>query len=936
LIVRHSCGCLLPSIAEAVLDESNGTNMACASDGGNPISRDEKPDLAGVLAGQRRGLLSEMAHAAGGSPFAQIEAARLLNGLVGELQHGTSGAFLSALDETLNQVAQRGERIKDWQSAISVLHRRIQPYIASGSLYARASDLWHQARVMIAEASWRNQSWKRIQNEEQERRLRDFGARLATVLEEEELAEVLARELPDLGVPRGLLSVYTDPRSPSGQAQLFMGCDSGGRLRLQAGEEIFPAPQLAPERFWMDEERFSMLVQPLYLRDLRLGFMLLETEGQASSRESVLWEALHTQISGALASVMLHREAVHARREAEAGWKLAEERRREAEDANQLKSRFLSMVSHEMRTPLNVIAGLSESLIQQSETHDPVSEDLAALYRDIRRIYASAQHLDNLIRDVLDLAVSQVGQLKILREPLDVAETILPVIELGERLAGEKHLTWQVHLEPDLPPVLYDRTRLRQILINLVTNAVKFTDQGSVELSVARSDGEVRFSVRDTGLGIAPEEQSMIFEEFRRSERAGARGYGGMGLGLAICRRLVEMGGGKIRVESSGEVGGGSTFTFAFPELTENTPLAAAPSSQVLVLHDQENSSLVAQLGAAGFQVEQLRVTADTAWHAFILTAPPAAVVLEFSPDNSLGAEIAAGFKNDPVLVNIPILFCTLESGYGALYELKTLQKPVAAPQLVQALEREGFGSPRDNPCPILVVDDEPGNLDLHARLIERHLPGCRVQRAHNGREALEVMRAEPPGLVLLDLMMPEMNGFDVLEAMRLSETLRAVPVIVLTSQKLTEREMQLLNQGVQAVLQKGIFSAEETLAHLKAALRRGKHLGSEARRIARLAMAFIHEHYRDPIARKDLAEAGGVSQEYLSTCFHRETGITPSEYLERYRIQQARRLLETTDLPVTRVALEVGFYDSSYFGRVFRREVGVTPVAYRRGERQG
>jgi YesN/AraC family two-component response regulator len=210
------------------------------------------------------------------------------------------------------------------------------------------------------------------------------------------------------------------------------------------------------------------------------------------------------------------------------------------------------------------------------------------------------------------------------------------------------------------------------------------------------------------------------------------------------------------------------------------------------------------------------------------------------------------------------------------------------------------------------------------------------VQRAHNGREALEVMRAEPPGLVLLDLMMPEMNGFDVLEAMRLSETLRAVPVIVLTSQKLTEREMQLLNQGVQAVLQKGIFSAEETLAHLKAALRRGKHLGSEARRIARLAMAFIHEHYRDPIARKDLAEAGGVSQEYLSTCFHRETGITPSEYLERYRIQQARRLLETTDLPVTRVALEVGFYDSSYFGRVFRREVGVTPVAYRRGERQG
>jgi YesN/AraC family two-component response regulator len=280
----------------------------------------------------------------------------------------------------------------------------------------------------------------------------------------------------------------------------------------------------------------------------------------------------------------------------------------------------------------------------------------------------------------------------------------------------------------------------------------------------------------------------------------------------------------------------------------------------------------------------------------------------------------------------IPLLFCTLNQEHGAFYELKTLQKPVAGQQLVQALEREGFARQQPERS-ILVVDDEPGNLDLHARLIEQHLPGCRVRLAHNGREALVQMNAEKPSLVLLDLMMPEMNGFEVLDAMRLSDTLRSVPVIVLTSQKLAEREMQLLNQGVNAVLEKGLFSAEETLEHLEVALARSKHLGSEARRVARLAMAFIHEHYRDPVSRKDLAEAAGVSQEYLSTCFHRETGVTPSDYLERYRIKQARRLLETTDLPVTRVALEVGFFDSSYFGRVFRREVGVSPVAYRRGE---
>jgi YesN/AraC family two-component response regulator len=225
--------------------------------------------------------------------------------------------------------------------------------------------------------------------------------------------------------------------------------------------------------------------------------------------------------------------------------------------------------------------------------------------------------------------------------------------------------------------------------------------------------------------------------------------------------------------------------------------------------------------------------------------------------------------------------------------------------------------------------------LDLHTRLIRGQMPEMEIRKACNGREALSEMRKARPGLVLLDLMMPEMNGFEVLKEMQASEALRGIPVVVMTSQKLSEREMQQLSQGVAAVLEKGLFTPEETLGQLKAALERRKRLGSEARRVARLAMAYIHQHYREPISRKDLADTVKVSQEYLSTCFHRETGVTPSDYLERYRIKQAKRLLETTDQPITKVAMEVGFYDSSYFGRVFRREVGVTPLAYRRGERK-
>jgi signal transduction histidine kinase/DNA-binding LacI/PurR family transcriptional regulator/CheY-like chemotaxis protein len=920
LVVRHSCGCLLPTITESVVDLQTRPGQSAAHSAG----------LAAALSRERRVILLEMAQAAGGSPVAYSESARLLNGLIGEIEHGRAGAFLSALDETLNQVALRGERIKEWQGAVSVLRRRVPPHLSSESALAAADNLWHQSRVMIAESAWRNQARKRLLGEEQARQLRDFGSRLSTVQDMEDLIDILARELPGLGVLRCYLSLYEDAAHPAGTARLALGYDEHGLLSLPGEQRVFSSANLAPEAVWQRDGRFSLLVEPLYLRDMQLGFILLETEGQEGTRESALWEALQTQISSALVAAMLHRDAVHARREAEAGWKLAEERRQAAEEANQLKSRFLSMVSHEMRTPLNVIAGLSENLIQQHSEDEP---GMGGIYRDLQRIHASAQHLDNLIRDVLDLAVSHIGQLKIVSEPLELSEVISPVIELAERLAAEKRLIWEVEIEPGLPRIAYDRTRLRQVLINLVTNAIKFTESGRVLLRVRSENGSVRFDVQDTGLGIPPEEQALIFEEFRRSERASARGYGGMGLGLAICRRLIEMGGGTIRVESSGDIGSGSTFIFTLPAI-QIQPVSSPipPSSTVMVIHDNEDARLAAQLTRSGFQVVEFSVERWPECEQAILTAPPGAVVLDIRPASHLGWEIAAAFKNDARLATIPVLFCTLNQEHGVLYELNTLQKPLAGQQLVQALEREGFASPQPARS-ILIVDDEPGNLDLHARLVERHLPSCRVRRAQTGREALQQMSAEKPSLVLLDLMMPDMNGFEVLDAMRLSDSLRSVPVIVLTSQKLAEREMQLLNQGVNAVLEKGLFSAQETLSHLEAALTRGKHRGSEARRVARLAMAFIHEHYRDPLSRKDLAEAAGVSQEYLSTCFHKETGVTPSDYLERYRIKQARRLLETTDLPVTRVALEVGFFDSSYFGRVFRREIGVSPVAYRRGE---
>jgi YesN/AraC family two-component response regulator len=219
--------------------------------------------------------------------------------------------------------------------------------------------------------------------------------------------------------------------------------------------------------------------------------------------------------------------------------------------------------------------------------------------------------------------------------------------------------------------------------------------------------------------------------------------------------------------------------------------------------------------------------------------------------------------------------------------------------------------------------------------LIYQQLPNCRVLQARHGREALSIVENTRPDLILLDLMMPELDGFGVLEALRANESTHLIPVVVLTAKALTESDMARLNQGVMTVLEKGVFSAEETLARVAAALTRTDKSGTTARRLVRKAIAYLHEHYSEPISRNQLANYVSVSENYLTHCFHQEMGISPMTYLNRYRIKRARALLETGDQIITEVALTVGFSDSTYFSRVFQREVGVSPGAYRRGRRK-
>jgi signal transduction histidine kinase/CheY-like chemotaxis protein len=910
LVVRESCGCL----PGAIVSET----------GAEPASLDQLEQEHGGFRPEIVRLMSEVvATEVQRLSLDELDylCSRLVEAFASSLEQSDPSIFRLAMQQILQRAALVGDDPYAWQAAVSVLRDEASVLlgISPGQpSLQQVDDMLHQARVAISGIARGQYTRHLIHQSDVTDHLGRMTARFLTVQDEAEVFEVLAEDLPQVGIQHAAVAFYEQGEGDDPVAWSVLQSSQD----LKEEQQRFASREFPPFGLYPQSDAFSLAVLPLFVQEDLIGFVAFDGGNLEPCAD------IARQLGAALRSVWLYREAV--------------EGRRLAEEADLLKSRFLSMVSHELRTPLNLISGLSGMLLEEGEW---IEADRCAVGRDdVARIYASAQHLDGLIRDVLDLARSEVGQLKLVCEPLELDEVLQAVSMIGGQLAQDKRLAWRAEVPEDLPPVWGDRTRLRQVALNLVNNAIKFTERGEVALLVTVDDDGITVAVQDTGLGIPAEEQEVIFEEFRQSDRSTARGYGGLGLGLAICKRLVEMHGGQIGVRSSGEEGAGSTFYFTLPVMTQDAAFSRAEVSlagagQVLLLVKDEAGGEVLKdhLMQQGFEVQAHRVDEAADWMAWLLAGPPEAVVLDLGLASERGWEILKVLKENPATRDIPVLFYTVTSdgAGGSALEMDYLTKPVGTAELAETLMYRGLlgeGEGRK----ILVVDDEPGVLDLHARIVEAQSPCNTVLRARNGREALEVVQQERPDLVLLDLMMPEMDGFEFLETMREDEVSRAIPVVVLTGQALTEADMARLNRGVASVLGKGLFSVEETLAHVEAALTHRQQLGAEAQRLVRACLAYIHAHFAEPISLSDLAFHVGLGERHLGRCFRQEMGVTPFVYLNRYRIRQAQTLLEAGDQTVTEVAREVGFSDSSYFTRVFRREVGISPSAYRRGERGG
>lgn len=893
LVIRESCGCVGGTKPDSLLKPSGSHTHAELANA-----------MAFTILNQAHSLTEDE-----GLALCQ----RLVDTFVTSIRDNDSSAFQRVLEDTLRRTAVGADDTHIWQDAISLMSDAFGETSADIPSALLARDLLSEARLTIS-AHMRRQHRQYVVGERwTASRLSLLTARLLTALDEMQIYEILAKHLPDMDIHGAMLGLF-EAESDDPTAWTIIR----DTINLNQALVRFRSQEFPPAGLFREEHPLILTLIPLVDRSGQIGFMVFDAD------HVDLYGSIVQQVGGALNTARLYREA--------------NEGRRLAEEANRMKSRFLSTISHELRTPLNLIVGLSGMVLRDNDESDARLPE--AVRKDVDRIHAYSQHLGGLIGDVIDLATSDAGQLRLNNEHVDLGQALRIVAESGSQLAADKGLSWEVYLPETGPWVWGDQTRLRQIVLNLINNAIKFTTRGSVSLRIEDNIDSVTVMVQDTGLGISPDDQQAIFDEFWQSERSVARGYGGLGLGLAISKRVVEMHGGTIAVHSTGEEGAGSIFSFTLPTVHPPLDQIRHPEEQssaeqnIFILTSDPSTSdrLCEHLQRRGFEVQLVPMKGEFDWHSQIAEKHPQAVILDVSTDSALGWNALKEIKSSQSVAEIPVLFFSSSQLDGASLELDYLTKPIEISELTRALDQhwlvtDSLRSTRT----IMVVDDEPNTLEMHARIVQSHASSNRVLKARNGKEALEILHREIVDLILLDLQMPEMDGFQVLEAMRGMESTRHIPVIVVTGKVLTETDMTRLNQGVAAVLGKGLFNIEETVSHISSALEHKRKLSEEARRLVRLAMGYIHQNYAEAISRRDVAQRIGITEDHLTFCFRQELGTTPIMYLQRYRINQAKHLLKESRQTITEIALNVGFSDSGYFSRIFHRETGMSPEAFRR-----
>ncbi len=513
-----------------------------------------------------------------------------------------------------------------------------------------------------------------------------------------------------------------------------------------------------------------------------------------------------------------------------------EEQTLKTQEASETLKKFLAMFSHELRSPLNSIIGFSDLLATQLEELPQTSVE-----EFMKNINASGKHLQLIINDILDLSKIESGTLDLHIASYPVSyfqESIRRVLSASIQ---EKHINLEFAFSPEFDEIVVDQTRFKQILINLVSNAIKFSDQGgTVRISSVREGNDMQFEVRDHGIGIKAADVPHLFKPFKQAADGKEMNRKGIGLGLAITKKLIELHGGTIWIDSTW--GEGSTVSFRIPLVIdvstelgkqgemllevlkrENKPLRNEERPLALVVEDSPQAAelMKMHIESAGYRVVIAKDGAEAVEMSKELR--PSVITLDLMLPVKDGWQVMKELKRHPLCKHIPIVIVSIidekNLGFG-LGAVDYFVKPVNRDDLIKALDRVHLvRKPGERPPTVLAIDDDKSATDLIQLILESE--GYRVLKANDGKQGVEIAVREHPDLIILDIVMPEMSGFDVAQELKQIPASRDIPIIILTSMDIDETEQAELSEFVSGLMKKGAFTKRDLLREIA-------HIGPE------------------------------------------------------------------------------------------------------------
>jgi len=834
---------------------------------------------------------------------------------------GSPSLFLQQLTGALSSISS-GAEILEWQEVLDAIRLEVKIIFNTPEDIILAHEILENGYAAIGEMAHRCQLSQRLETENQTQRLNRIVQTMATTYDIDSLMKLLAVELPGLGIQSCFVSLYDDKNEKPTWSRLILACAGKERIPLDGLAGLrFPSSQLVPAGMLPRHRNFAYDVEALYFQKEQIGFVLFEI----GPRDGDVYTTLRGHLSSALKSAGLVQAALTAEAK--------------AIKADQLKTHLLANVSHELRTPINIILGLSQIALS---IPNPYEIDLPdRLTKDLQHISESGEHLVRLINDLLDMSRAEIGELDLYFEPVSPRSLLRETFESFKNISAVKQKKVELLLEvPEHLPILHaDPVRLRQILMNLMSNALKFTRQGKIVLGAEVLLPHIHLWVSDTGSGILPELQERIFEPFVKAEPPGQH-MDGIGLGLSITRRLVALHGGSITLDS--QPGQGSTFHVYLPLPGINTTSAKevdlqGQGAQPVFLWISSNKTLPAAIRDLcqknGLEPHWLGQLDD--FGQVLRQYKPAALGWDLEHARPGDWSIVQRLRSYAQYYQLPLLLFQ-EGGKksaGGSRMTDVLLKPIGKQSLQHVLDMLPQALRHGE---IWLIDDDPQALKYYQEMISEALAEFYVRSVNGGKEALQLLAEATPDLVVLDLMMPEVDGFQVLEQLRSNARTASIPVIVLTGKMLSYEDVKRLDFPKVILQTKGVLSSIENVTEVQRALATSDSLPQTTSILVKQAMAYIQQNYTRAFSLKELSDSIGVSRSYLSRIFKLDTGISLWDYLNRYRIQKAKDLLLLSNQSITGIATDVGYEDVGYFARVFREVMGCSPRAFKQQAQAG